>query len=89
MTLINRTPWDEFNLKLVRFGVLKYNSKVVTFRILTVLKCPKIAGANSLFFEITGAKAPIAPVLNMSLQYQYLIAKAFFFLNIHVDPLDF
>ena len=30
----------------------------------TVLKCPKIAGANSLFFKIAGAKAPREPVLN-------------------------
>ena len=29
-----------------------------------VLKFPKIAGANSLFFKIVDAKAPIAPVLN-------------------------
>ena len=33
----------------------------------TVLKCPKIAGANSLFFKIAGAKAPTAPVLNRPL----------------------
>ena len=30
----------------------------------TVLKCPKIVGADSLFFKIADAKAPIAPVLN-------------------------
>ena len=34
----------------------------------TVLKCLKIAGANSLFFKIAGAKATIAPVLNRPLQ---------------------
>ena len=33
----------------------------------TVLKFPKIAGANSLFFKIAGAKAPVAPVLNTPL----------------------
>ena len=31
---------------------------------LTVLKCPKIEGANSLCIKIAGAKAPIVPVLN-------------------------
>ena len=29
----------------------------------------KIAGANSIFFKIAGAKAPIAPVLNTPLCY--------------------
>ena len=33
----------------------------------TVLKCPKIVGADSLFFKIADAKAPIAPVLNTPL----------------------
>ena len=33
----------------------------------TVLKCQKIAVNNSLFFKIAGAKAPIAPMLNMHL----------------------
>ena len=32
-----------------------------------VLKCIKIAGANSQFFKIACAKAPIAPVLNTPL----------------------
>ena len=31
----------------------------------TVLKCPNFCSANTLFFKIVGAKAPIAPVLNM------------------------
>ena len=38
------------------------------FFICTALKCPKIAGANRLFFKIAGAKATIAPVLNRPLQ---------------------
>ena len=39
----------------------------------TVLKCPKIAGANSLFFKIVGAKAPIASVLNTPLDYVRIV----------------
>jgi hypothetical protein len=35
--------------------------------VLTVIDCPKIAGANSPIFKIAGAKAPIAPVLNRPL----------------------
>jgi hypothetical protein len=35
--------------------------------VLTVIDCPKIAGANSPIFKIVGAKAPIAPVLNVPL----------------------
>ena len=40
----------------------------------TVLKCPKIAGANSLFFKIAGAKAPIAPVLNTPLSCALVVS---------------
>ena len=38
----------------------------------TVLKCPRIAGANSLFFKIAGA--PIAHVLNTPLTRYKLMA---------------
>ena len=44
-------------------GVSRENA----FEIYWPLKCPKIAGSNSLFFKIAGAKAPIAPVLNWPL----------------------
>ena len=37
---------------------------------ITALKCTEIAGANSLFFKIAGAKAPIAPKLNTPLWKQ-------------------
>ena len=36
-------------------------------------KCPKIAVANSLFFKIAGAKAPIAPILNRPLNLVRII----------------
>ena len=38
----------------------------------TVLKCPKIAGANSLFFKIAGAKAPM---LNTPLYHKCVLYK--------------
>jgi hypothetical protein len=38
-----------------------------------VLKCPKIADANSLFFNIAGAKAPIAPMLNTPLIVMHVV----------------
>ena len=34
---------------------------------LAVTICPKIPGANSLFFKISGAKAPIADMINTPL----------------------
>ena len=35
---------------------------------LTVIDCPKIAGADSPIFKIAGATALVAPVLNRSLE---------------------
>ena len=48
-------------------SVIRHNLGHSTQFIPTLLKCPKIAGANSVFFKIAGAKAPIAPVLNTPL----------------------
>ena len=40
---------------------------------LTVIDCPDIAGANSPIFNIAGAKATIASVLNRPLIGHYIL----------------
>ena len=53
-------------LRILEVSVLSVNKMFIQHPqfFLTVLKCPKIAGANSQFYKIAGAIALIAPVLN-------------------------
>ena len=55
---------DLWNCRILILWVLSVNKIYILHPQFfpTVLKCPKIAGANSLFFNIAGAKAPIAPI---------------------------
>ena len=72
---LNKPPWELRGVfRIFILWVLSVNT--ILFNICnffpTVLKCPKIEGANLLFFKIAGAKAPIAPVLNTPLELNYM-----------------
>ena len=49
---------------------------IFELRVLTVIDCLKIVGANSPIFKIAGAKAPKAPVLNRLQRLIILILKS-------------
>ena len=90
MYFVNRPVRGVFRILILR--VLSVNKIFILHPQLfpTVLKCQKIAGANSLFFKIAGAKAPIAPVLNTPLDLmpglqnvctKIVLSKSFFYVK--------